>query len=900
MVTTFNDAPTFDIQNFSAHLVSGSKNRYICPACKGTPRQTPQKNSGCLIEWTVGSGVSEHIANLNVEWLTAEEASERLGFKVDQPGWWCRGVNWRTGGKMGNRYGQFKPQNPIALDPQKKPAKYLTAAGMEPDGIFLAMPEKDYWLEVYADKSIPVIIGEGAKKAGALLSLGYCAIAITGVWNWGKDGELSPILKRFLEGRKVVYIAFDSDYAEKDSCRIAVLKLAEALSQIGVKPKILVWPSQWKGVDDFIVANGEEAFKEVVANAQTVKNWERQFSKTQSTDDKKRKDKPPSARVMALEIAEKYQPLWAYHHEQQTWRVFNKKVWEKEPEKCFLQLVYNELKLRGIEWDSPAYVKNVAEVLSWELLVREWQTFDPKRYISFNNSILDMETGEALEHFPGSRFTSHLPYDYKPILGIRNPLEALKQHCPHVYKYMMGAMEDDPKRVFKLLAVINGILKWRFWDLQQFIHLVGKPGTGKGTFARLLQKIVGRENYRSSKLAKLGDGSTVASVIDKQLVLFPDERTQLGCEHILSFTGGDSIGYREIYKPAADAFFYGCIAVISNNPIFAGDTTGIERRLCLLLFNKKIPSHLRNPKLEKLMEEEIPGLVSVALSLGDLEVTAAIKGIGEAIIPAFKAHEWEMKTHTNTVAAWLNEKVVYDPGHESRTGDLYKNYQEWCQSPLKPVSHIKFPKELEEICQDYHNWDVYREERRNVSYMKNLRMRNDGDWETPTLLAQLVTVCDHLEPSCDHSCNHLESKQDKACDHLIPFEPPPKDFCKNAENLQSAEVDSEERNDETVPNGNTESKSAQSNDSKWSQSSEPNGNNESQTVTSANDDQIAVGDIVVLTSGHQWDKYEVVDIYRDETDITVVKGKLKSLANPARVITSTVEHRGRRYLRRVD
>jgi phage/plasmid-associated DNA primase len=59
-------------------------------------------------------------------------------------------------------------------------------------------------------------------------------------------------------------------------------------------------------------------------------------------------------------------------------------------------------------------------------------------------------------------------------------------------------------------------------------------------------------------------------VVDKQCVVFADERKPVGIDSILDFTGGDAVSYRELHTPAADAFFHGCILIASNNPIFVG------------------------------------------------------------------------------------------------------------------------------------------------------------------------------------------------------------------------------------------------------------------------------------------------------------------------------------------
>lgn len=229
-----------------------------------------------LAEWVEGSAVSEAIANLSIESLTAKELNERIQPKdrIKHGGWWCRGVNWQTGGKMGDLYGQGKPDYPHQLE-GSKPRKYLTASGMEPDAIFLPMPDKGYWLKIHADTSIPRHWTEGAKKAGAGLSIGFATIALTGVWNWGKDGELAPFVKEWAQPGTIHYIDFDSDYAANSACRAAILKFGRLLVEYGCEVHITVWDTQFKGMDDFIKASGGDVFKEAAANAPTLDQWEK-------------------------------------------------------------------------------------------------------------------------------------------------------------------------------------------------------------------------------------------------------------------------------------------------------------------------------------------------------------------------------------------------------------------------------------------------------------------------------------------------------------------------------------------------------------------------------------------------------------------------------------------------
>jgi putative DNA primase/helicase len=235
-----------------------------------------------LAEWCEGSGVNEAIARLNIESLTDKEFNERIRPKelIKTGGWWCRGVNWRTGVFMGTWYGQGKPDKPHHPEGSKE-RKYLTASGMEPDAIFLAMPDKGYWAKVHADLSIPRHWAEGVKKAGAGLSLGLAVIALTGVWNWGKDGKLAKFVDEWAQPGTTHYIDFDSDYVAKPSCRAAIIKFAQLLIERGCTVHITCWDANFKGLDDFIVGKGGDAFLQAVADASAFTAWEKQVKKNE-------------------------------------------------------------------------------------------------------------------------------------------------------------------------------------------------------------------------------------------------------------------------------------------------------------------------------------------------------------------------------------------------------------------------------------------------------------------------------------------------------------------------------------------------------------------------------------------------------------------------------------------
>lgn len=146
------------------------------------------------------------------------------------------------------------------------------------------------WVE---SVTLPIVLCEGAKKAGALLTAGYVAIALPGITGGVRvqrdsNGEkinsfLLPELEQFakVEGRgarnegRLIYICFDHD--QKRTTRIAVnreiQKLGQCFKSLNCPTWIITLPGPDKGVDDFIVNHGEHEFDQLFAEATDLEYW---------------------------------------------------------------------------------------------------------------------------------------------------------------------------------------------------------------------------------------------------------------------------------------------------------------------------------------------------------------------------------------------------------------------------------------------------------------------------------------------------------------------------------------------------------------------------------------------------------------------------------------------------
>ena len=143
-----------------------------------------------------------------------------------------------------------------------------------------------FWIW-FLSTELPIIITEGAKKAAALVSAGYPAIALNGVWGWGtnvkdmfgnveKDDRdkslkiLHPDLDIFLDDREIV-LAFDLDDKTITAKYVEAAKkrFRQEIEGIAAKVGQLQWRGH-KGIDDYIAAKGVKALDKIYAKRKDV------------------------------------------------------------------------------------------------------------------------------------------------------------------------------------------------------------------------------------------------------------------------------------------------------------------------------------------------------------------------------------------------------------------------------------------------------------------------------------------------------------------------------------------------------------------------------------------------------------------------------------------------------
>jgi putative DNA primase/helicase len=712
------------------------------------PTQTYSKSEKHLVEWCEGSGVSEAITRA-VRYLKDRKViASRIGWKIysdDYPlGWWASGLDLAT--MQPQVFGQFKPDTPIQFPEKERPTKYISDKRHPYDAIALPHPEGvEYWQRVLDDVSIPVDLDEGVKKSGAGMTCGFPSLALCGVTMWQRKGELVSNLAAVAVPGRTIRIRYDMDVITKKEVRLEVKKLVKALEQRGCNVLVAMWnPELGLKIDDVLVNHGPEMVKKIMADSvpysQWLKNLETQVSESNPDQPGKSRSRLPSSDAMARQIAEDYRDKLAFNNEVLCWYRYEAEssgVWAPETDEYIESIIYQIIKSKGLV-DLPAsYIGATVRFLRHELIERKWKS--RADLLPFQNGALEIATGKLHPHSPGYKFTWSLP----------RPHSVLATDWGIISDWLDVATAGNQHIKNILIAYAAATLKGRA-DIQKFLHLIGIGGSGKGTFCRLLIALIGLENTHSSTLDDwCGNRFEAAEAYGKRLLIFPDE--DKGTRSLGKFkqlTGGDWLRAEEKGKKPFKFKFEGMVAVASNFPIFGGDnSSGMSRRTIAVPFDAVVARNARR-NLDADFVPELPAFTNYLLSLDDVWVENILRGVME--VPEVGAQFWESKIREDSIAGFLNDKLILDPLGQVSIGDspnadgsLYQAYHQYClDQGHKPQAVKNFSPNLIECAGVILGWQVEKVHTKIGKIIKGIRIRTKADEHLPTYDYELRSRCE--------------------------------------------------------------------------------------------------------------------------------------------------------------
>ena len=431
---------------------------------------------------------------------------------------------------------------------------------------------------------------------------------------------------------------------------------------------------------------------------------------------------PPASELTDIVVGKVYEIGWRYDPSFDTFMFYQSKkgVWRREQYKNeFRSEVQNLFVTQEISAPSGYTSHLLSDVvsLSQALLVHPYWDDDTDR-LAFSNGVLEISSGEFMDHDREHHITWGLDFEYDP-----------HAEPGPIIDWLRRTQYGDEERVQVLRAWLRACLMGRGHELQRFLEVIGPGGRGKSTFANLCCALVGNGNYGSTTLNQIEQSRfEVASIKGKRLTLINDSERYGGSAQIFkALTGGDNLRYEEKNKNVGEPFVYtGMVMVCANEPIQTTDnTSGLTRRRLTLEFNRPLYDKsseakemikLDNGIVRGLWKDYLPGLVNWVLAMTEQEMREYLLDTYEKV-PSLKRVRNEIMLNSNNLVEWLQSEVVHAPEAVSAVGKkipaakdeperylnskfhLYPSYCSYCEDTgSKPVGQKRFIALLMDCC----------------------------------------------------------------------------------------------------------------------------------------------------------------------------------------------------------
>jgi P4 family phage/plasmid primase-like protien len=306
-----------------------------------------------------------------------------------------------------------------------------------------------------------------------------------------------------------------------------------------------------------------------------------------------------------------------------------------------------------------------------ELKPDSWFTGRTGEFISCSNGILEISTGHLYPHSSDWFSFTCLPFPYTP-----------EADCP-TFKWFLDSIWGKDEEQKEALRRWIGYLLIADMSQQKFAVFKGKSRAGKGTIVRVIESLIGHNNYAACAMHSFGNEFGLESVLGKRAAIFNDaekahgDKCHIATERIKTITGNDSIPINRKGMPMLTQTLPCKIMFVCNGmPNFINDENSMTNRMIGFDFQESFIGR-EDTKLGEKLQGEIPGILNWAL-----EGSRAIMA-GEKLIQseAGKRMVEDIDISNDAVKCFIRDCVAFvnDPYAKAPFNDIWAYFKEWCQ-----------------------------------------------------------------------------------------------------------------------------------------------------------------------------------------------------------------------------
>jgi len=347
----------------------------------------------------------------------------------------------------------------------------------------------------------------------------------------------------------------------------------------------------------------------------------------------------------------------------------------------------------------------------------EIEDFDAREdLVCFQDVVLNLRTGETMEHSPEFLLTRKLPCRYNKDAR----LAQAKTFC----QFLNDMQEFDKEAIIFLLeymgAIFSNVKGYRF---KKLLLLVGAGNTGKTQLRQLVINILGKDHTIDLDLKDLHSrfgpillqGKRLSGYGDMSYVEL-DELNALKC-----LTGGDPI-FGEKKGVMGYSFLYGGFLWYNTNrlPFFRGDRgEHMYKRFVIVQCENPIPEEKQDKHLLEKMMTEQETIINVAITM-----------LRKALERGYRFSEsqrmWDAreayKVENNSLYLFMKDCVDFGQNYKVITGDFNRAYETWCYAnQIKIERDREIRKQIEEVYPHI----IYKKS--NVWHYFGMKLNEDGE-----------------------------------------------------------------------------------------------------------------------------------------------------------------------------
>jgi P4 family phage/plasmid primase-like protien len=296
-------------------------------------------------------------------------------------------------------------------------------------------------------------------------------------------------------------------------------------------------------------------------------------------------------------------------------------------------------------------------------------------YIAFKNGLVDMDAllagarGGIIPHDEKWFSANVLPFDFDP-----------DAKYPRWQQFLDEVMPDKENQ--QLLQEWFGLCMTADSSYQAFMLLEGASRAGKGTIVRVLQGLLGEDNYSAIPLDQFNDRFAIANLYGKLLNVCSEANkiTPNIVERVKLITGEDSIEADRKHKNTLKFTPRSKILITSNaRPSFPDNSDALINRMLVIHFSTTVPEGKRIKGFsELLLEAEGSGIFNWAI-----EGYVRLRKVGKFTKPKVMVEQIEaiQKEDNPEVAVLKNVFAPGDPKADYVTKDMaYEHYSFACSA----------------------------------------------------------------------------------------------------------------------------------------------------------------------------------------------------------------------------